>query len=587
MKVSHRLHPVLWLALVALVAGCSGSSDPDYPLAGAALGSESAYSAGSRVDPVTYDEAASITLSLKNADGTYTRLANGDYVEAGRQTLAVKITGGLKGRGRVFVSNGGGLQTEALLEEDGTYYTCEWRFSRDSFRQVLLIQEIYADGSASKEKYVLATDPNPGSDQLVREGLGLMVGAEILEALKGPMGSLLEGMLGLSGVSVNELRPATRAGDGVIYLDLTIPVGAIPIDLNADLVLDDAGRMLNIDLENIALWNSELLGNIIGILNLFPIVNPPVALDLADLLGGMGGDEGEDDLLGSLLGGLEIEKYLFLDLYGRPGETTADFACLGSGLYVADKADAPTNAEGEPLFPEVSIFDLPQETPMFLPTPEAPYNLGVTLTQYNLNQILGSLLGGTPISFYDAGIFGELIIIIPANDGTKTQALKITFNPAGLAFDLRGTDMILMINDLRLEYVENGTPIWQMSVDTAFDLRILPGLDGPTLDLYLDILPEYTHTHSMRDNLGVLGLYDHSDFFMFIFETLASMLTDDPEGPLLSLNLAELLGEDLITFKEGTAPLSLSSGDGNCYLGLAVESLDVGSVGACFIETAR
>ena len=92
---------------------------------------------------------------------------------------------------------------------------------------------------------------------------------------------------------------------------------------------------------------------------IFPMA--PVALDLGDMLGDLGGGN-EDDLLGSILSSLELDKLLFVNAFGRPDDTTTTYAALGAGLYVANREnvqkDPDDPGEKDYLFPSVSYCRL-------------------------------------------------------------------------------------------------------------------------------------------------------------------------------------------------------------------------------------
>ncbi len=548
---------VLSFALVAL-AGCSGDSDdvglvPD--ITGESIGGEAmVYEKGAAVYAVSYAESADISLYLRTASAAEDEVAaeevafvevhDGDFVGSGLRTFGVKLEGGVSDDFIVNVSNGGGYYTEAIADGSG-YYVCEFGVLADNLYQPILVEVVYADGRASKEKFVVATQVMPARDELVREGVALMIGADILDdqALKDALGPILsaDDMLGMDTV-VKKITPDTE-GNGIIHLELSIDLiaGGGRTGLNADIILQDEAdgtRGLYLVLEDGRLDLLEdgtsiplpdrLLNLIADLGNLGTIAFP---LDLGELLA-------ELDL------GLELDlaRYLFIDLYGMPEYNSANFAVVGGGLYSAHNEDVETDAEGNALaWPAIDVYDAPLKWEIQDPSG----NVGAVISQYNLTQVLNDILGGVELvldcdmELDGAALKDQLPFLIPA-EADGVQEIKATVKPGSIEMNLLSDDIRVVVSDLRLEYLEAGQPVWEISVDLSVVLGLYFYNVGQDLMLDLDLIVQetHTHTHIMKTDIPKLGMYDHSYLIEGIVDTLLGGNTN-----IASLNLTELLGE--------------------------------------------
>ncbi|MCK7515588.1 MAG: hypothetical protein MZV70_74175 [Desulfobacterales bacterium] len=113
------------------------------------------YDPGAPVKAVKYDEAATITLYHDTGSG-YLQIFNGSVVAKNVMSkLGVKVEGGAYADGRVFLSNGLGYQVEA--KQENGLYTCDYWIGSDQLLVPILVQVIYPNGYASKEKFILRT----------------------------------------------------------------------------------------------------------------------------------------------------------------------------------------------------------------------------------------------------------------------------------------------------------------------------------------------------------------------------------------------------------------------------------------------
>ena len=181
----------------------------------------------------------------------------------------------------------------------------------------------------------------------------------------------------------------------------------------------------------------------------------------------------------------------------------------------------------------------------------------------------------------DKDILGEIPVAVPDRPDECLQELWISFNRAGLAFDFMASQALLILDDVSIEYREDGSARWQMSVDINLILGMgmhkedVEGEEHSMLDIYLTLIPELSHCHVMRDNLGI-GIFDHSAFIETLFAELPAMLGGGATGPLLSLDMSDMDIE--------LSNIWTSSKKGRCFLEMAIDEMDPS--GLCFISSA-
>jgi len=639
-RQTNRFPSFLLVLVLAIMAGC-GRGGPSNPVGG----SENVYNPGEPVNAVRYSEAATITLLRDDGNGMvqiYKDVGNGllpifdpnSTLQHPRNvvpgdalvTLGVKVEGGTTDengmpiKGRVFFSNGASddaaYQVEAKLVETSKnppyyIYACEYHMpSSDNLLVPILVQIIYPNGYASKEKFVLRTFAGASrvynlalegvlgakdtiTDKLVRDGLDVMVGSEILNSAAG---------LELSGILIESLIPAKapgRANGCVLFLNSLINLG-----------IDDGIGNIGPPAEVLP----TLLMLIGGVL---PLDMGITQMSLAEMIGGLAGDFGAD------MSGLKLDsKPLFIDVHGLPDATTDDVATLDLGLFMAPnppKNIDPETQEAQPwLFPtqansgvSVSVYSNNNDThPKEILTPadvdrllgndvaEQAKSLGANLSMDNLSQFVSTLLDGH-ITLDAASL--PIPLAIPDYSGNPgpavEQKMNISFNKEGIAFDFRFGTPMLILNDVRMEYLENGAPKWQMSLDMTFALDVgthsatvkdpVTGKDVEQsfLDIYLtledpkDPKKQLAHCHVMKDNLGI-GIFDHSTFVDSLVEALGAMLPANNAADLMaSINMSDL------GFMLRSAGAKTDAA-GRCFLKMVTDSADLKKAGLCFIDTA-
>ncbi len=569
-KLRRLLLFTMVLLFLFALGGCSGGSDSD-PVIGA--GGESYYTPGTSVNAVTYEEAADITLFIwDEGQEAFVELSDGDYVdltEQQKKTLGVKVEGGTKGRGRVFISDGGANQVEAVPDDTG-YYVCDFMFGRENLIWPVLIQEIYSDGYASKKKIILRTRPGAKDNELVRDGLGIQLSKEFLKT--GALDSMMMGML----VSPSE-------EDGAI---LDAALGSLALNIN---ILDGLGVGYEGDLEKCYRLDEKYYTDPVSpkmiidspiplfsfLIGLLVEEEEATSMCLNDVLGDMGGD---DPMMNAVFGGLNLDKkWLLIDLYGMPDKTSIDAAALGAGLYPAYDPVTGIDEDEEKFayFPEdVYVYDPDNNVHSPFMDRNLTGDVSVDFSQDNLSQFVGGLLANAEIILEASAL--PIPLAIPGKEGVL-QKMHITFNRAGVAFDMTVDPMLLILNDLKMEYYEANVPLWQMSLDMTFEATLKSSeTDSSVLVVGLSLVPQLSHCHVMKDNLGI-GLFDHSVFIGMLVEAVNEMLGGTGTTISYSLSLADMgiiLGDPIVTSLEA----------GRCFLDMAIESIDTS--GLCFISSA-
>lgn len=607
-----------WVAVVfvcLVLVGCGGGGSDD-PVAGA----EMVDRPGEPVGAVDYDEACAIALAVEDGAGIRP-VVSGDCVRPGDHRFHITVGEGAFAPRRVFLSDGGGRQVEALPGADGVY-VCDFRIGSENLLNPLLVQVTHDGGKASKAKVVVRCADGPGVTDLVRDGMGLLASAGLLDALKTPLGNALVGQ------GLEELRPASAAArdkGAALYTKLPFDVGGVPLTIKTSLGLDDtlenagAGDEVapklkiglvdtNVDL---SLFDLPLPGFLVdALVNLGgePMDIVPGGL-LSSLGGGLGSDDGEpvdpdnpglmDLVFGQIGESLEArDTALFMLLRSISASTTDQYAALGAGLYAQDDVALvpdPLTGELKGIFPAgVNLWDPALYPGLDLDPGDMTGFLALDVAQEGLNHLLGALLGNLTLDLPAEKL--PIPLLIPEKvPGDVRQIVRVSFNRQGIAVDFRFAAKRMSVCDLRLTYLENDTRRWTLSLDLELlvDLgsRLAPvGEDEHHfLDISAAVIPELCHTHVMRDHEYGAGIFDHSAFAVALFETLTSMLADGATGgPLLSIDTDASLGFGLRVIRNEV--INREAGGGRCLLELFTENeeaLGEALGGMCFARAAR
>ena len=395
MKKQGRWIWFLVFFLFCLLAGCSGSGDSDDIISGG----ESIYDPGVSVGAMSYADAYGISMFVLNDDGEPVPIQDGDYIEPGKKTFGLQIEGDPANIDRVFFSDGGIYQVEALMQDD--MYAGDFEVSEENLYQPLLVHVIHNNGLASKEKIVLRTFQHHVDSQYVKNGVGLLIAQEILDGQRNALAESLDDILRdvfayiadqspgfISGIGYGDSNPDKVDVDiatlqsvstedyprAVLQISLVVrdvDLYALPLygqnlisTVNNDLFIDfffsidDKGTDGSIrfildfsDPVQMRFARDFFLKDVVLEMlkdQLTGIDLAPFACDLSNLYDeittGLPNNflvNGKDVDLNILFDGLVIDlnKYLFADIYGIPEDTSAEAMSLGMGLYVADYDD--------------------------------------------------------------------------------------------------------------------------------------------------------------------------------------------------------------------------------------------------------
>jgi len=377
--------------IVVLLSSCSGGGG-----SGGTAGGESIYDPGASIAAVTFADAYGITLQVRDDSGEFVPVHDGMYVEPGTKRFSVDIEGDPAGIGKVLVSDGGLYQREAVRQ--GGSYVCDFEIGDERLYASVLVQVVHPDKKASKEKFVFRTARDDHEGSFILNGLGILASQGFIDAEQAQIAEELDAFVGKAFDCIRTdgtgLISALSYGDGdpgTVDIDLktldTVQDGAFPSAVihavftirnvslaAADVYGQDLISTQNNDLDidaYIALGDVDAEGNrglVIDLLGsaqarfkndffLRPVLEDiletelqvieraPLSADLKNLgstirealPGSITVNDAEvnlDTLFDKL--DMNLDKYLFMDLYGIPEDTASGVLALGAGLYVAD-----------------------------------------------------------------------------------------------------------------------------------------------------------------------------------------------------------------------------------------------------------
>ena len=259
-------------------------------------------------------KSATITLYYDTGSG-YLQIFNGSVVEKNVMSkLGVKIEGGTYSDGRVFLSNGLGYQVEAKKENG--IYICDYWIGSDQLLVPILVQVIYSNNYATKEKFILRTCAGANDNQLVRDGVDIFVGKDILATAQG---------MKLNGYTINKLTPSRQSSrsspqNAVIYAEVNQGL----LNISRDFAMDD----------NIADEATTAVSPILRFTFLFdiPVMDlGTVSMSLSEIFGTLAFDIAGD------MAGLNLSaKTTYLDIHGLPNATSDAFMAMDVGVFMAE-----------------------------------------------------------------------------------------------------------------------------------------------------------------------------------------------------------------------------------------------------------
>ena len=167
---------VLVILLSSFLFSCSGGSGSDKKISG-----ESIDDPGASVGALGFDDAYPIELQMQEPTGEFVSVHDGQYVEPGKKRFAVTVQGDTSNIDKVFLSDGGVYQVEAVKQGDS--YQADFTINNDRLYATILVQAIHKNQRASKEKIVFKT-LKENSDEMIINGIGILASNDILDGNK-------------------------------------------------------------------------------------------------------------------------------------------------------------------------------------------------------------------------------------------------------------------------------------------------------------------------------------------------------------------------------------------------------------------
>jgi hypothetical protein len=376
---------------------CSGGSGSDKKISG-----ESIDSPGASVGALGYKDAYPIELQMQEPTGEFVTVQDGQYVEPGKKRLAVTVQGDKSNIDKVFLSDGGVYQVEAVKQGDS--YQADFTINNDRLYTTVLVQAIHKNQRASKEKIVFKTFKDNSESKMILNGIGVLISNDLLNNNRELLASELDsfvteafeyirtqesGIISSLSYGNNNLNTVNieiidfKAIHDAIYPSAIIHLVFIihGVDLAAinikgqDLITtkdNDLSVDMYVALEDIRSDGKRgLVFNLLGsphvsfqkdfflrpfleekiASGLKVIERPPLVADLQSIFTTLGDslplnitvNDSIVDLI-SLFDKqrLDLSKYLFIDLYGIPEDTSSGVLALGAGLYIAKDIAAST-----------------------------------------------------------------------------------------------------------------------------------------------------------------------------------------------------------------------------------------------------
>jgi hypothetical protein len=187
----------------------------------------------------------------------------------------------------------------------------------------------------------------------------------------------------------------------------------------------------------------------------------------------------------------------------------------------------------------------------------------------NLTQITKELLKGS-ITFDVANFpISTILSVLGIRVSNNDQKIRVTFNPEGIAFDFRTSTPMLILDDLRIEYIEDDVPMWMMSLDMTFSLTISSHIETEksSLDVNISLVPGSSRCHVMKDDQGI-GLLDHSNFVESLVEALGKKLVSSAGADLM-------FSIDMENYGLSLSDAKATSGAGRYFIKLVTTESDL------------
>ena len=398
------LRMVLVILISSFMISCSGGSGSDKKISG-----ESIDDPGASVGALSFKDAYPIELQMQDPTGEFVTVHDGQYVEPGKKRLAVIVQGDKSNIDKVLLSDGGVYQVEAVKQGDS--YQADFTVNNDRLYTTVLVQAIHKNQRASKEKIVFKTFKDDSEGKMILNGIGMLISNDLLNNNRELLASVLDSFVEeafeyirtqesgiISSLSYGNNNPSTvnlevidfKAVHDALYPSAIIhlvfiihDVDLAAINIKGQDLITTKDNDLNVDMY-VALEDTRsdgkrgLVFNLLGsprvsfqkdfflrpILEekiasgLKVIERPPLVADLQSIFKTLGDslplnitlNDSTVDLI-SLFDKqkLDLSKYLFIDLYGIPEDTSSGVLALGAGLYISnDMAASAAPSQEQP-----------------------------------------------------------------------------------------------------------------------------------------------------------------------------------------------------------------------------------------------
>ncbi len=399
------LRIVFAMLISSFMISCSGGSGSDKK-----INSESIDSPGASVGALGFKDAYPIELQLQDPTGEFVSVHDGQYVEPGKKRLAVIVQGDTSNIDKVLLSDGGVYQVEAVKQ--GNSYQADFTFNNDKLYTTVLVQAIHKNQRASKEKIVFKTFNDASDEKMITNGIGILASNDILYGNKELLASELDKFVGeafttiktqdsgiISSLSYGDNNPNTidieivdfksvhssAYPSAVIHLNFIIhDVNLAALNIKGQDLITTQKNDLNVDMfiaidDQVSGGKRGLVFDLLGSPSLSfkkdfilrsvveqKIASGLVLIELAPLVTDL---EKLFETLGDLLPlsikvndsvvdivslfdkqNMDLSKYMFVDLYGIPENTSQSEIALGAGLYITqDKTASSRTSHDKPV----------------------------------------------------------------------------------------------------------------------------------------------------------------------------------------------------------------------------------------------
>ena len=188
-RIKYLSTMVLVIFISFFMISCSGGGG-----SGHKVSSESIDDPGASVDALGFQDSNPIELQIQTTSGDYVPAYDGQYVQPGNKRFAVTIQGDTSNIDKVFLTDGGTYQVEAIKQ--GDTYQADFTINGDRLYSSVLVQAINKNQLASKEKIVFKTVDDVSGDKLILNGIGVLISKDLLDGTRDLLASMLDKLVG-------------------------------------------------------------------------------------------------------------------------------------------------------------------------------------------------------------------------------------------------------------------------------------------------------------------------------------------------------------------------------------------------------